>query len=236
MRVRVKTAKKGQLALEKFSLRRRLNVDIKEVPEAPIIEDGRGIWPAESKLPEFLQHLVDQIVVNYNLGDEIESFNITHIPPNLEARSKPKVSSISKAPMGVAARIVFVAGSRESFNLAVSTGGVSGDTAVACEDGDSFSVPIGVSSAIEYTFNDAFSYKTAPRKGFREMNKRKDPTRRHIFIIDGMANPSKVMDIIKNEALRLGSGNTVLSKKIEESMAKELHLDVEAVVAAAQKA
>ncbi len=254
-RVKTKTIKKGQIDVSSFSSKRKIDVEKGELEDfvksifrmreetAPTVirdENGEFVTPKEKTYkavegriemsenydyPEFATDLVQQIRILYNLKDEAENFKMMIYPPYKGDVKNEKVFEIPKTNINTVSRIIFVVGHREQFKFSASAGGQSGDGSVICMDLDSFSIPIGVGSGLDISFDTSRSAVMPYKKGFRSGSRvEKDPSKRYIGIIDFSANTQILTEHIASEASKLANGNDAAMTAIKNKMGSAFNL------------
>lgn len=203
-----------------------LPVDLKKPIKGP---DGQIIYPPDAIVPKFVKEIANQMIRAHNLDSDVDGYAVMiwpSVPQPKRGDKKAKIASYSipKTPIGVASRIVLSVGSRECFKLSTTTmGHATGN--VICMKGDSFSVPIGVSAAIDIEFDDYPSFDLPLRNGFRPRKAAKDVYRRYVCVVDFIVNKEALVSQIKSEAAKLARGDGASAAALEKQMAEMMLLD-----------
>lgn len=189
-----------------------------------IHEDGHYEWIGH--YPAEFGGVIEQINAFYNVKNEIKSYSLSIWPPRENHKNGPvSITNIEKTGLSTAMRVIVVIGSREVFFLSAEQGGAKGDGTVICFDRESFSIPIGASSAIDCSFDNKTVYYGEARKGHRKTKIIKNPSKAYVCVIDGSINPSAVINLIKEEAIKLTGGNKERSERLQKRTAMIFGLD-----------
>jgi hypothetical protein len=180
---------------------------------------GRIEFPTEYEYPEFIRNLVRNIKTSYNLKSEAKSYKIMLYPPcKNEDDSKFLEFEIPKTEISVVSRVIVTCGHRELYKLSASAAGTSGEGEILSVDGDSFSIPIGVSTGLDINFDNSTIVTVPDKKGYKSGKKeRKFSNKRFVCIIDFNADEAVVSKFVGDEATKIAGDNPNILEKITET-------------------
>jgi hypothetical protein len=244
--VKSKTCKQAKIASDSFTTKRTIECDDDEKEELRIFVNSLsniGLIPLTSKdakgkvtvqnnsvrkhkthfefassyeYPPLILSLYNQVKALFTLKKEVISFTLRIFPPlHCDKKSEKEIYNIPKAEMATIMRIIYVIGGREKFFLEIN----DATDEIICLDGNCFSLPLGVSEAINISFDNTF-YMSIPNKdGFRQgRNLQKDPTSRYILVFDMSSSMEMIGKYMGKEAVKAmgGISNPFLVQKLND--------------------
>lgn len=203
-RVVTHAVKQASLNLRDMVDKKQIGLEISDLEDLTEYEDIH-FWAKDTKKPEVIGTLIDQIKSIFDVGNEVTGWSAQYFPPPVYSTSERKYSSpdvsISPVEKGLGCRFVIVVGSREVANLSVSTGSVNAETPALMMSGDCLYLKVTVCPVLTITFSNVNSEKMAPRKGFRETVVKKTPQQRHVLVIDGHVAVGDVVKKVQKDLL-----------------------------------
>jgi len=205
-----------------ISAKRKIDVDVEELktflsectptkegglnPYNPVLgEEGEYIWDDTKEVPNFIRILIKQVKALYDIKDDIKS-NKVSIYLNSSTKCKDE-HTIKRSNMNVGSRIILCVGHREVFKICVSAGGYGGSGTLLSTSCDSFQILMGLASGVDIIYNDLPFAITPAKKGFREQKLSKDPTKRYIIVIDGIADADVLINSLNKNLDKINREN-----------------------------
>lgn len=215
-RVVTKSIKQASLSLKDQADKSRVDLNEEDVTQIlkdlPLrhnnLSDPTFDWGTDTKKPEGLEGLIDQIKSIFNVGKEVEEWSVKYYGP-AQKNEKGKAASdelrIPPVQKGLGGRFIVLVGTKEVPTLEVAVGSTGAENQYLMMPGDCMYLKITICPVLNVVFSNRFSEKLAPRKGFREMLIKKNPFIRHIFVVDAHISMGALASKVKKELIGVSS-------------------------------
>lgn len=244
--LKIKQKKIAQIDSSLFSTRRRIEASFKDINDwanglkikstsdkinisnfktdnegniqKTLIENNVFKFFSEDSLkPSFLEDIILQLKLIYNIKHDNSKYSaIIYYPIEKKDKFIPEEFVIKPANSDTLSRNVIVIGDKENFTLETCML-TSASCEIMCGNCESFDIPIGIATGLNIKFDNKNNFKIPPKKGFREIKFKKDPSRRFILIIDFYADKNSLLKSIKSETSKLCPNNPIINT-ITESL------------------
>jgi len=159
------------------------------LPQGIAGPEGSILWKhvsgtTDPHFPQRIHRLIEQVRAVHNVGKDLQGWDVTYYPPP----NGQMYLRIPPPPGMVGARYVLCLGSPEYIDVQVKQGKADASTKVRVAQNDSISLPIGVAQVCTLVVDNTTGFTMEARKGFRAQTIRKQPSNRHIVVLDGYAD------------------------------------------------
>lgn len=180
-------------------------------------------FPDNYDYPSFINDISNQIKLVYNLKNEAKDYKVMIWTP-YTGKDRNLIFSIPKASMSTVMRVVITIEGRENYEIGIE--GQEAQTNFLCMNNDSFSMGLGIASAVNIKFDSSLNCAQPHKNGFRDGNKiKKTPNKRYVLVFDFNVDTTILISHVTAEASKLARGNNRIISNLTEKMEEVFEIE-----------
>lgn len=142
-----------------------------------------------------ISHVVEEITSLYDIKKDIQGWSLVYYPPGDEI-------DIERSEFTVGYKVLIQLSGREVYTGVLYQSGMKLDIPrkIVLSQNTAFNLPGQMSQVIQLKCNNKKAENVAAKPGHRPMRVKKDPSKRHVLVLEGYINPDVFNEMIKEKS------------------------------------